>query len=75
MGAILKSKASANAQHWALKQQSRRSWIKPTALPYTQGVGHTASMRVGPIFTERSSIGPARVKYTPRTAVLKATPV
>ena len=38
MGAILKSKASANAQHWALKQQSRRSWIKPTALPYTQGV-------------------------------------
>ena len=31
-------------------------------------------MGVGPIMQERSSLGPARGKYTPGTAVLKATP-
>jgi hypothetical protein len=36
--------------------------------------GHTASVGVGPILQERSSLGLARVKYTLRTVMLKATP-
>jgi hypothetical protein len=69
---------SQNAQPTSAAQTA-----KPSALHAANGFAlshrcrawaHAASLGVGPILQERSSIGPARMKYTPRTTVLEATP-